>query len=533
MRVFRSLGSKRARSCAFAALAGAASLLSGCAHSLLYDENRDNQAKAAQKAATEAHVADAVTSLEKAFADVAAKEEAFIRDRETTFFDREIIRVSRAQSLGAKFTDSDSSIDGLFTVLDDRLKELGLRANPDGLTTLRTNDANMKGARKALITLTTQFLGAYGHRFRNCPEVYASAAGTGTQRTVPSKRLLQSIAAVNRPSIPGAYKDLVDACDRISTIAKGQVALFDKGAVQDASDQLKTIEGEIAKYEADHEAAKQKIEELSATLPTTPKEKSSLEGVEGAAKKIDGAFSTVTEAFNAAGVQALAEERLQHLQAVVAAIAGSTSEDGKVKLTDSQKRSVAIVRDLPMLNDEANKLFKDAQKPRLVPFLAAIDHEKLVLKGIDAVQDVKRKRYAAVQARQDALLSEAISIGRVLQPLRAKPAWASQSIDALEKQLSGQQNKTELKTLYRALATYGDEVRQDRIDAEVWKSRALAAMYEESLVESKFAAAQWDQLMDTIAQVLADYHASGIKQADVAEFFKALGLVTIGVGVAQ
>jgi hypothetical protein len=64
-------------------------------------------------------------------------------------------------------------------------------------------------------------------------------------------------------------------------------------------------------------------------------------------------------------------------------------------------------------------------------------------------------------------------------------------------------------------------------------ARSEAALYERNLVDSRFAAAQWDSLMDMIAKVLADYHAAGVKPAELAEFFKALGLVAIGVGVAQ
>jgi sulfur transfer protein SufE len=87
--------------------------------------------------------------------------------------------------------------------------------------------------------------------------------------------------------------------------------------------------------------------------------------------------------------------------------------------------------------------------------------------------------------------------------------------------------------LHRALAVYADEVQQHRIDGAVWLVRERSAQYEEGLAQSKSIAAQWDGLMDTQAKVLADYHAAGIKRSDIAEFFKALGLVSIGVGVAQ
>ena len=55
----------------------------------------------------------------------------------------------------------------------------------------------------------------------------------------------------------------------------------------------------------------------------------------------------------------------------------------------------------------------------------------------------------------------------------------------------------------------------------------------EGLTRAKYAAAQWDGLSDSIATVLADYHAAGVKTSDIAEFFKALGLFYVGAGVAK
>ena len=164
-----------------------------------------------------------------------------------------------------------------------------------------------------------------------------------------------------------------------------------------------------------------------------------------------------------------------------------------------------------------------------MPFLAAIDHQKLVLQGFEAAREAKHKQAEAARNRLRAALNERLALTRILQPLTKDASWETQSLSDLDRGLPARDKVV----LYRALAIYADEVPQARIDGAVWKSRELAAQYEESLVQSKSAAAQWDALMDTLAKVLADYHAAGIKNADIAEFFKALGLVGIGVGVAQ
>jgi hypothetical protein len=209
-------------------------------------------------------------------------------------------------------------------------------------------------------------------------------------------------------------------------------------------------------------------------------------------------------------------------------VAGS-SDETNVVLTRDEQAAVAVVRDLPALADEADKLLNEAKKPRVVPYLAAIDYQKLVVRSFEESQRVKRKQADALRKQLDAATSEAIALARVLQPLQAHPTWAAQSITQLDKSLSAEDKRK----LYQALATYADEVQQFRVEAAAWGMRAQAADYEEGLVRSKFAAAEWDKLNETMAAVLADYHAAGIKHADLAEFFKALGLVAIGIGVAQ
>ena len=178
--------------------------------------------------------------------------------------------------------------------------------------------------------------------------------------------------------------------------------------------------------------------------------------------------------------------------------------------------------------DEADKLLKDAKKPRLVPFLVAIDQQKIVLEGFDASIRTKHKQANAVRKELEAAVAEASALVRVLEPLTRNKTWATRSISDLHTNLTGKEKIEFIRTL----AIYADEVQRFRIETAIWGSRATAAQYEEALFRSKFAAAQWDGLTNTIATVLADYHAAGIKKADLAEFFKALGLVAVGVGVA-
>jgi len=105
--------------------------------------------------------------------------------------------------------------------------------------------------------------------------------------------------------------------------------------------------------------------------------------------------------------------------------------------------------------------------------------------------------------------------------------WEKQTIA----QLAASGNIKDRQRLYEGLAIYWDEVFFYRSQARSWTAKASALRYEEDLARSKGAALQWDNLIGGVSVVLADYHASGVKPAEIAEFLKAFGLVFIGARI--
>ena len=530
------IGSKASRRAV--TLLGVMSLLSACAHNVLYDENRDKQGQEAKKAVAEARLAGAIVSLEKTFAELAAREEASVRDRASYLFDLELRTISRAPSLASKF-DEQEGIDGLMTVVKARLTKLGMSKTTDEqFKELRTLDTLMREETSILEANLIEFRGTVGHRFESCEAIYAASADPSQKSEVASDRFRATIAADRLTLVPLKFPMLIESCKEIDEVLAKRNKFFDRdGDVKALYGRIDRIEREIVAYEVAQRKAREELGKAIAEFrksgveaATKPGQPSKLESLEQRAQslrdvvQIIGAGGSV---LGLAGAHVVAAEKLKHLEAILGAIAGSPSE-GKVTLSVDEQVSIAIVRDLPALADEADKLLKDARKPRLVPFLAAIDYQKLVLQGFEAAQGTKRKQADAARNQLQAMLNEVAALVRVLHPLAKNKSWAERSISDLDRTLSG----SEKVEFYRALATYADEVQQFRIETAVWAVREQAAQYEEGLVRSKFAAAQWDGLIDTMATVLADYHAAGIKRADLAEFFKALGLVAIGVGVA-
>jgi hypothetical protein len=511
----------------------AALLLAGCANTFVHDENRDKQGQEAKKLVAEARIADAVAELDKTFANVAALEEARARERAAYLFDLELRVVSRASALNSRFSPNARETDGLRTVVEDRLVQLGLKSSqPDELKKLRALAPRFTARQRALEITLIEFHGTVGHRFEDCDGI--------RRQTADPDAFLAGLRANRRELARSKLPALIEACRGIDQILQERDKFFNdgKGEVTKLLARLDALQRRLLRYDLEMQSARDELAKASAALrdsgaeaAATPSSTSRLETVESRASRLaDVAHGLArgSKALGDAGAHAVAAERLARLEAVLGAIAG-TPPDAGVQLSADERVAVAIIRDIPGLADEADKLLSQAQKPRLVPFVAAIDQQRLVLQGFETGRRAKLKEAAAVRSELDAVLEEAGALVKVLEPLARNSDWSQRSIGQLLEGLTGDR-KIEL---LRALAIYADEVKQHRIEAAAWKVRAEGAQYEAGLARSKYAAAQWDALIDTVATVLADYHASGIRKADLAEFFKALGLVTIGVGAAQ
>lgn len=537
--VARRLGARLAR-CTLALLAGTL-LVSGCTHVLVHDEHRDKQGQEAKKLVAEAHVGDTVAALEKAFNDVAALEETRARDRAAYLFDLELRVVSRAPALGSSFAEGVAGqTDGLQTVVESRLKKLAL-SDPslDKLEALHTSAATIKARRTTAEVDLNEFFGTAGHRFEDCAAVYAGSedpSGKTEKKESISPALLRKLPAAKRVTARVGFPNLVDKCSRVDSALAEHGKLFDGAAINKVRSDIQAIQTDLQQYAIDMNKARGQLDVAARDLRTASEQaksgdSSKLEALQQRAIKVADLvkhLSQGSQALGEGGAHAMAAEKLDRLEAVLAAVAGASGE-GKVELTEDEKVSVAVIRGIPALADEADKLLTEARKPRLVPLVAAVDQQRLVLKGFEARQAAKHKQLEARQHQLDAMLDEAEALAEVLRPLKENGAWESRSIEQLLGEPSGQSKVNFL----RALSIYADDVKRFRMEADVWDRRALAAKHEEGLSQSKHAAAQWDALADTIATVLSDYHAAGIKQADLAEFFKALGLLAIGAGVAK
>jgi hypothetical protein len=525
-------------------LALLACAVGGCAHSLVYDENRDRQAKEAKNAAEELKLAGALTSLEKSVSELAALEEARARDRAQLLFELELQTVVRAPSLDSKLEpDGAGGSSGLLTVIRERMTELGVdSADAPGesktLKAIRTLPVRLDQRRKRLNLDLDEFQGTVGYKFENCAQIVAASSNPALKTPEPAEQFLARIGAARRGLAREKYPALIESCKKVEEVlfAPSNMPLKE-GEILKLAKHQKAVAEEVQAFETDMAKAREQLAKAVAEFeagndtkkPSGQSTKS--ESLEERAQKLEKAVRQLakgTSKLGQAGAAAAATEQLKRLESVLAAVAGSSNE-GKVQLSADDQASVAMVRSFPALADEADDLLAEAKRPRLVPLLMAIDHQKLVVQGYDAELAIMNRRVETVTRQLDSAMNELVALAGIADRLTRKPGWAAQSIPKLRRSLTPE----EKFVLFEALAIYADDVPRYRTDRAVWRARELALEHERGLVASKYAAAQWDSMITAVASVLSDYHASGMKQADIAEFLKALGLVVIGIGVAQ
>jgi hypothetical protein len=543
--------------------------LGGCAHSLVYDEARDKQAQEAKRASGELKMADTVRQLEKGYAEVAKLEVESAKLLAEMLRNKELARVATASALREKgpppAPGEMSELNGLLNVLEDRMTELGAKPRAKdaaeagsgrncggldcgSLKVIQATPVLLQARRETFELSRAEFRAFFGYDFRTCADVEAARDATGALKRVFEEKFAP---AAQRSAVKTGdyYKRLVTNCanlKRAQTAFNAAIGSEEPGSIRAVLTQAERVEKDIANRRAKLVAAEQRLasevqkfkreeEELA------PNEQSSLATFQKRADALKNAVARIKKGADAvagdAGPHAAAKELVNQLETVIGAIAGQ--ESATDKLDPQDKAAVAFVRALPELADEADKLLKEAGRARLVPFAVAREHYRLEVKGFEDDLAIKTRRMEALRARADAMTRELSALSRshyLLTEGKTKRAWEPQTLAQLNSTLA-QVNTTEgrrdRQNLYEALATYWDEVFFYRSEEQMWKARAGALQYDEGLARSTAAALQWDNLIGGVGTVLADYHASGVKPADIADFLKALGLVYIGTRIGR
>ncbi|HVO89821.1 MAG TPA: hypothetical protein VMV45_14865 [Casimicrobiaceae bacterium] len=538
-----------------------AASLAGCAHSLVYDEARDKQAQEAKRAAGELKIADAIRALQKGHAEVAVLEVGNAKAAATVLRDKQVARVARAPVLRGSADPAGRPM-GFIDVLERDMQRLGAMrkdavAQPAGprrcgvldcraLDDLENWPVRLAARETAFDISRGDFRASYGYAFGTCAEV-RSAASTSSARPMLNDSFVAQIAAAraNVASATKAYGDLVANCDAIDEARKRIDAAIEGGddnEIRKAQTEADREDASIASYRAQLVEVKAKLAAAIAGLSeqqaavAAPKQ-GIQEQLDARTQQIKAVVDEAKEAVGAlsnAGIHASAQETVVQLDTVIGAITGEKADADK--LSNDERAAVAFARAVPELAAEADKLLREAGKPRIAPFVIAREHYRLAAKGLDDALAIRIQRAEALRARADALTRELSALAQVHRLLTLRtlpdgkevdPGWEQLSIA----QIDAQRSAKEREQLYQALGIYWDDVFRHSMDEKVWKARATALTFDANFAQSEAVAEQWDNVIGGVATVLADYHASGVKPAEIAEFLKAFGLIYIGARV--
>lgn len=506
----------------FAVLAAWAALCSGCANSLLYNEARDKQGQAAKQAAAEVNLVAVVEAQQARFKALSALEIETQKGRRAVSRDFAIARLARsvpdkaeadiAANAGIALPDS---VGGRYVdkLIEPRIQALtGRPITPEELKGY-FGEVAAQGARRQLVQAKLRTLSVTANRsFDNCKTAAAFAEESPPDHVMVKAALstaLQVCKADSPPSIPHAIGgDLRALADALQ---------LDRKRAGDHRQKLASYKEALTRAE----------QAAAAESPGKP----AGERLQAGARKLENAIAPLSAAATGGDsrpfAHALAQLRFEALDRVLKALSSGATDLSQ--LSEDERSSVLVLRLIPSLSDEAKRWEQEASRIRLAPLVLAKENQRLVVEGFNSQLAVLDRIVALREKALASARAEFAALAEARQRLDAKGITLDQPLAPL---LDGG-DKTARYQLYLSLAAYFDRAEQHRLDREIAELEIDAAFADEALVASRSAAEQWQNLTTSIAAVLGDYHASGVRTAEIAEFLKAFGLIHIGNNVGK
>lgn len=406
-----------------------------------------------------------------------------------------------------KFRNASTDFESLSTNAFEKLRLFSATSGLEALT--------YKSARELVVSINASQL-------QLKPEFAAKIA---SERQAPSLALL-SIALRSCATLP----DLV-------TFGAGSLEMYQKKAndarneYADYQDQLDSAQKILAQAKGDYQR------EVKAT---TPREVSPLKRFSDAASKLAAAVDKLGSAgakLPLAEDHAAALEKLDALETLLRALA--TGETDATKMTEDQQHAIAVVRSIPAVFTEADKLFKEAAKPRIAPFIIAMEQQRLLVEGMIAQQALLKRKVEASTARVEAALAETRALGYAKLSAQCDDFSDEAALSGCApinftlRDLQNAKDWKQRRRIYGSFAAYFEDAFRARLKRTAAEQQLNALIYETGMAKSKNAAQRWENLVSNTSAVLADYHASGLKTAEIAEFVKGLGLFYIGRQTGQ
>ncbi|MDQ5871162.1 MAG: hypothetical protein M3547_03045 [Acidobacteriota bacterium] len=311
---------------------------------------------------------------------------------------------------------------------------------------------------------------------------------------------------------------------------EGQAAVDRARAV--AASAKTYYEGALAKYEAAAAAL-----ERGESKDVRERFAAALDGLKAASEALEKAGGPI-------GVKAVSEERLDQLDAVIAALKGDQFDPEQYD--PRVRQAVGVVATLPAFGDRAIDIARRRQTPPLGPLILEKELHQVRLAAANRQILREEERLVWLERRMTAQRDRAIRLLQARQRLNqvalrlAKGAPCNGDLACGQRRLAATaveafSNATPANArvqLRQSVAEYADSFSIDAVAAAEADYRLVSVEYEIALDRSEDAVRQWQTLIAVPIDRLIAYHSAGIKPAEVAAIVtQALGLGAIAVGV--
>lgn len=509
-------------------------LVGGCAVSPFYNEGRDKQGQALVRAAGKVEMVSTIDAVDRRFAALRTLELETSRARAAT--QREL-EISFAASPGP---DGKGTLKTRYVqpLLEQRIQRLAGKFMDDaGLDALLADEAERESRNSQLQSALRTFNAVSSLNLKDCPAARAVTGTDGKLKTDVRERVEQD----HRSSADALLKVVGARCALPTAFVgdPGGEHFRLSGELAETSQRATGYRLALERHRADQKQASARYQaEVEAATPKSGDATATAQ-MKSAAATLSSALGVLRESAKLSADafgHAQALERVEALDAVISAVAGGSTD--LTTLSGEQQKAVGVVRAIGSIADEIDSAIAAARKPRLAPLLLALEQQRLVVKGyeehaalLDRRVTLRRQQLAALESELRALARarralgppQAGSIGATVDNARL---FADAAVD-------GGDGALRKVALYTSLASYFDLALHHRQRTAELEMAFNATSDEQVMLVSRTAAAQWTSVLQQMAAVLAEHHAAGIKPAELAEFLKGFGLVTIGARIGQ
>lgn len=500
-------------------LFGLITFLTGCSGLRMYSETRDKQGATVKKTWGETKV-EAVIAVQRENTAALLQEQLKAQEQ--------VSKASRDQKIRSMLTASDGNVESLLVKpVASGVKTLaGSSEALEQWLINRRYDNDYANSRKDEAREFERF----GFELPSCDDLKNGKANDTFAEWIASHKVTSG------GFISGTLKHAKATCEDYK---KGEAPLPIPNAVRVAvGGRLATAAASVASDEQALEDSRIKslsarnayratLGEYDAAIAKTGNQDdpNARKKVQELAAKLKKNLKVVIDSGDQFGVKFLAQERRDSLNAFLAAVADTKSEEAPP--AGSSRAAMALIL-VPDAFDNARQSLADANKPLLVPLVMRKNYEQLNLEAANREIAAQETLVALSRARLSAMTEQAIALQSALDTL--KPI-SSDARNVKVAHVGTLKEVEDRRRIFQALALYFDA--EGRLTAEVKKFdyKRSAVLQERQLSLAEVNVMQWNSLIGTSVDQLADYGTTGIKAEQVLALINSLTLLWIGSGV--